>query len=276
MKVLIIGANGTLGGALRTEFSDEDVMSWDKDEIDIIDKDQVNNKIRIVSPDLIINSAAYNDVDGCESNFEIANAVNGYAVGYLAEISEELNIPIIQYSTGYVFGGEKNEGYNEEDNPEPISKYGASKLLGEKELQIKTDKFYLIRTNLLFGDGGAGNSKKSFIDLMLGLAEQKDELQVVDNEISNPTYVKDLAKATFELVNKKYPFGIYHLVNEGKATWYDWAVEIFRIKNIDITVKPVNSNIFSRPAKRPKNSSLLNTKFPKFRSWEDALREYLI
>ncbi|MFH1029873.1 MAG: dTDP-4-dehydrorhamnose reductase [bacterium] len=312
MKILIIGSRGMLGQYLLKTFLDNlplpaaprekqrgwEVIGWDRDEIDITDQKQVNEKIKNLKPNLIINSAAYNNVDDCEKNPDLANLINGYAPGYLALMAKKLDIPIIHYSTGYVFDGEKGD-YKEDDLPNPISKYAESKLLGEHEVKKNNDKFYIIRTNLLFGNPSIGG-KKSFIELMLNLAKEKDKLEVVNDEISNPTYAKDLADATYELVNrykrhvmegdipkcrlqtdknfpdnKKYPYGIYHFVNDGSASWYDWAKEIFKIKNIDIKVEPVPSSKFPRPAKRPKNSSLLNTKFSKLRTWQESLREYL-
>ncbi|MFH0854346.1 MAG: dTDP-4-dehydrorhamnose reductase [bacterium] len=275
--ILIIGSRGMLGQYLIKIFSNKPnklkVIGWDRDNIDITNQEQANKKISEVKPDLIINSAAYNDVDGCEENYELANSINGYAPGYIANIAKNLNIPIIHYSTGYVFDGKKGN-YSENEIPCPLSKYAESKFLGEKEIQKYTDKFYIIRTNQLFGNPSLGG-KKSFIELMLELSSKKDKLQVVSDEISNPTYAKDLAEATYEAITKKYPYGIYHLINDGSASWRDWAKEIFKIKNINIKVEPVPSSKFPRPAKRPKNSSLLNTKFQKLRSWQEALRKYL-
>lgn len=313
MKILIIGSRGMLGQYFLQTFSKSpplperaqqrvrEVIGWDKDEIDITDKVAADKKIRDLKPDLIINSAAYNNVDACEENPDLANSINGYAPGYLAAAAKKLDIPIIHFSTGYVFDGEKGD-YKEDDLPNPISKYAGSKLFGEREVKKNTDNFYIIRTNLLFGNPSIGG-KKSFIELMLKLAGEKDELEIVNDEISNPTYAKDLAEAAYELISfivgdsspvrrlggscrlqfgenlhdkKKYPCGTYHFVNDGSASWCDWAKEIFKIKNIDIKVEPVPSSKFPRPAKRPKNSSLLNTKFPKLRPWQEALKEYLL
>ncbi|MFH0856634.1 MAG: NAD(P)-dependent oxidoreductase, partial [bacterium] len=248
MVILIIGSKGMLGKEIIKAFSDCEVIGWDKENIDITKKDEMGEKIKKLSLDLIINCAAYNNVDGCEENPDIANLINGYAVGFLAEISKRLDIPLVHFSTGYVFDGE-NGNYTEDMEPRAISKYAASKILGEKELADGTGKFYLIRTNLLFGNPGqAENSKKSFIELMLGLAQEKDKLQVVSDEISNPTYVKDLAEAVYKLVIENYPFGIYHLVNDGSASWYDWAKEIFKIKGLPVNVEPVSSDKFPRAA----------------------------
>ncbi len=266
-----------LGQEIKKVFKKEETICWDKNEIDITKAEETNKKISDLKPALIINCAAYNAVDKCEENPKVANEINGYAPDNLAKTARSLNIPLVHFSSGYVFDGEKNDGYKEDDEPNPISKYAKSKLLGEQKIQKNTDEAYIIRTNLLFGQPALSSAgKKSFIEIMLNLAKEKDSIDAVSDEISNPTYARDLAAAVFELITKKYPFGIYHLINNGSASWYDFAKEIFKIKNIDIEVKPVNSDKFPRPAKRPKNSSLINTKFPPLRNWQDALREYLL
>ena len=276
MKILIIGAKGMLGQDLAKVFSSHELVLWDKDEIDITFEDQVLNKIKEEKPDVIINSAAYNDVDGCEENFELANKVNGYAVGYLAKAAKEVNAVLVHYSTDYVFEGTKEKGYKEDDQPNPQSKYAESKYLGEQELAKNTDKFYLIRTSRLFGKPAmAMGAKKSFVDKMLELSKNRDTLEVVDEEYSNPTYTPDLAKQTKYIIENKVSFGIYHAIDEGACTWYTFVQEIFKIKNIDAELVPVSSDKFPRPAKRPAYSSLINTKLPKMRSWQEALEEYL-
>lgn len=276
MKILIIGSKGMLGQDLAEVFSVQELILWDKDEIDITDEDLAFKKIKEEKPDVIINSAAYNDVDGCEDSFELAKKVNGYAVGYLAKAAKEIGAVLIHYSTDYVFKGDKKEGYKEDDRPNPQSKYAESKYLGEQELQKNTDKYYLIRTSRLFGKPAiAVGAKKSFVDKMLELSKNHDKLEVVDEEYSNPTYTPDLARQTKYIVENKLLFGIYHAVNEGACTWYEFAKEIFKIKNIDVKLVPVGSDKFPRLAKRPNYSSLINTKLPKLRSWQEALRDYL-
>src|SRR3989344_4569828 len=207
MKVLIIGAKGMLGQALATVFNPgNEVISWDRDEIDITQVESIKLKVKSEKPELLINAAAYTDVDSAETNSELANKINGHGVGYLADAAKELNVPIVHFSTEYVFDGEKREGYLESDQPVPISVYGSSKLLGEQELARNTDKFYLIRLSRLFGS--AGNGKKSFIQTMLDLAASKKEIDAVDEELSCPTYAADAAAAGREIVEKKLPFGI--------------------------------------------------------------------
>jgi len=275
-KILIIGAKGMLGQYLAREFFDDELILVDREEFDITSRDGVPLQIKNLKPDLIINAAAYNDVDGAEKNPEIVKLINGYSVGFLAKAAKEVGATFIHYSSDYVFDGEKEEGYREDDQPKPISVYGESKYLGEVELQENCEKYYLIRLSRLFGRVGAGEGvKKSFIDKMLELAETRDSLEVINEEVSCPTYAKDLAELTKYIWQDKKPYGIYHGVNSGSCTWYELAQEIFKIKGLGVNLQAVNGDKFSRAAKRPKYSFLLNTKLSPQRSWQEALKEYL-
>jgi len=277
IKIIIIGAQGMLGQELAKVFQKDEPLLWDLPQLDITDKDRVEQKIFKERPDIIINAAAYNDVDGAEKNETLANKINGYAVGYLAKAINVVRGILVHYSTDYVFKGDNKEGYIEENQPNPQSAYARSKYLGEQELQKNIKKFYLIRLSRLFGQAAISqNAKKSFIDQMLELAKTKSEINVVNEELSCPTYALDLANQTKLIIKNQRPFGIYHVTNSGACTWYDLAKEIFTIKKIDVKLNPVSSDFFPRLAKRPKYSVLINTKLPALRSWQEALREYLI
>ncbi|MDP3993649.1 MAG: dTDP-4-dehydrorhamnose reductase [bacterium] len=278
MKILIIGSKGMLGQALVKVFSaGNEVLAWDREEIDITEAQSSNIKIQNLRPDLVINAAAYNNVDGAETERELAQKINGYAVGYLSKTCKGLDIPLVHYSTDYVFDGTNRKGYKESDFPNPVSAYGESKFLGERELQKNTDKFYLIRLSRLFGkEAYIASAKKSFVNLMLDLAKNHAELEAVDEEISCPTHAVDVAERTRYIAESKPEFGIYHAANVGSATWFEFAAEIFKIKQIDVKLKPVPASRFPRPAMRPQHSVLLNTKLPPMRSWKEALKEFLI
>ena len=277
MKVLIIGAKGMLGQELAREFGGNgyEVMAWDKEEVDITKKEDVNKKISDLKPEIIINAAAYNAVDKIEEGEkEFAEAVNGYAVGNISEVAGAVGAILVHYSTDYVFRGRRVEGYKEEDTPRPQSVYAQSKWLGEQK--IKNKKYYLIRTSRLFGkQAQSEGAKKSFVDTMLKCAEEKDCLELVDEELSSPTYVLDLARRTREIIEWEKPFGIYHATNAGACTWYGWAKKIFELSGKSVKLIPVPAEKFPRPAKRPKYSILLNTKLPPMRTWEEALADYL-
>ena len=276
MKVLITGARGMLGQELVRVFErGNEVTAWDFEDLDVTDKKLVEEKLLALEPELIINAVGYNNVDRAESEPEKANAVNGEAVGYLAAAAKQLDIPIVHYSTEYVFDGENQDGYREDARPNPISAYGQSKYLGEQRLSENTEKFYLIRLSRLFGKpGSSAEAKESFIVKMLAAGE-KGEIDGVDGEWSMPTYAPDLAQRTRFIVDRKFPFGIYHCTSTGPApSWYDLAVEIFKILGRSVKVNHVDAT--ARPAKRPKYGVLVNTKISApMRDWREALREFL-
>jgi len=280
-RIIILGSHGMLGQDLVKVFEADqnwEVFAYDRDEIDIASEKSLREKIEKVEPQAVVNATGYNAVDRCESDeieYELAKKINGYGPGILAKICKVRGVPIVHYSTDYVFDGEKGE-YNETDKPAPISNYGRSKFLGEEEIQKNTDKFYLIRTSKLFGrPGSSPMSKKSFFDTMIQVAKDSRVLKVVDEENSCFTYTPDLALETKKIIEEGIPFGIYHAVNEGPCTWYGAAVELFKIAKMEVEVVSVASSEFPRPAKRPKSSVLQNTKLKPLRHYLEALKEYL-
>lgn len=277
MKILIIGAKGMLGQELvRTFSSGHEVTAWDKEEIDITKNAECRAQILELKPDLLINAAAYNDVDRAEEEVELTNRINGEGPANLAMAANELGATFAHYSTSYVFDGTKEGGYVEEDQPRPLSAYGFSKLKGEEGAQ-KANKFYILRLDRLFGKTGGG--KKSFVENMLKFAQTQKEIKVINNELGSPTYAPDLAERTRFILENKYEYGVYHCTNSGSCSWYEWAKEIFRIKGISVkliskTAEEMSKD-YKRKARRPKNSSLINTKLPPMRSWQEALTEFL-
>jgi dTDP-4-dehydrorhamnose reductase len=285
-KVVVLGANGNLGDQVCKIFNQEEgykVLGWDKEDVDITDRELVVDKIKEVKPDIIINVAAYNDVDKCEDDeqeFEKAKMINGQAVGFLAEAALEADAILVHFSTDYVFAGDKQEGYRETEEPAPMNKYGRSKRMGEEEIVSRSGeglKWYLVRTSKLFGPvGNNPEAKKSFFDKILELSEEKKEFKMVHGEeVGCFTYTPDLATKIKEMIEVKNPYGIYHITNSGSADWYEGAQELFRLKQKeDIVLEPVSSVDLDRPAKRPKYSILINTKLEPLRSWQEALKEY--
>lgn len=274
MKILIVGAKGMLGHELGQVFLDCKPVLWSKDDLDITNEFQVNKKITNLSPELIINAAAYTSVDDCEVNEGLATKINGQAVGYLAEVANKIGAKLVHYSTDYVFDGQNKEGYVEDDAPNPISAYGRSKLVGEQLLkQVRDDadnfNYYIIRTAWLYGMRG-----KNFVKTMLTLADKDKPIKVIDDQIGSPTYAYDLAIATRELVESKKSSGIYHRTNNGQTSWYGFAKEIFEVFNKNIDLSPCTTKEYPLPAKRPACSVLRNTKLKPMRSWQEALRAY--
>ena len=273
-KILIIGGKGMLGQDLVNIFNNDNnyiITAWDKDEIDITKEDEVFNKISDLKPEIVINAAAYTDVDGCEDNKELCMSVNGEALEYLAKACEKNNAILIHYSTDYIFNGEREEGYEEDYNEiDPVNYYGEAKALAEKKIKENCEKYYILRTSWLFGKNG-----KNFVDTMLDLAKKMDELKVINDQHGKPTYTADLVKRTKEIIENKEEFGIYHTTNEEETTWYEFAKEIFKQAGVEIKVNSCTSEEFPTKAKRPHYSGLINTKLPNMRSWREALGDYL-
>ena len=218
MKVLITGSNGMLGHDLIDVLDGKhELIKTTSKSLDITDEDKVKDYIVNENPDIVINSAAYTDVDGCETNEEIAYKVNGEGVKNLALACKVVDCPLLHISTDYVFNGENNKPWMEDDEVGPISIYGKSKLQGEEAIESILDKFFIIRTSWLYGING-GNFPKT----MLELAKTHDTLTVVTDEIGTPTYTLDLAQAIAELIETEY-YGIYHITNSDYCSWFDFA-----------------------------------------------------
>lgn len=281
MKVLITGSTGMLGKDLVTEFTknNHEVIATEKQQLDITHIVEVLNFVREHKPEVIINAAAYNFVDKVEDHdgYGIAFAVNANGPKNLAMAAKDLDIPFIHFSSDYVFSGNKTEGYTEEDAPSPISRYGDTKLHGEKLIQEVGGKYYICRLSKLFGLPGTSDvSKASFVSIMIKLAKEKDSLQIVDSETGCPSYTPDIAEAVHQLLVQEFEPGIYHLINEGGGvTWYEFAQEIFKIAGLNPKVEAVDPSAFPRPARRPIEAALLNTKFPKLRNRLEALEEFI-
>ena len=281
-KAIVLGCKGNLGSQLVKVFKkDHEVIGWDRENIDITDSQALKEKIRQEKPYAVINAVAYNAVDKCEESeeeYQKALKLNKDAVRNLADICNELDCVLVHYSTDYVFSGdENNQEFKEDSTPNPLNNYGKSKYLGEKEI-LKTEglKYYLIRTSKLFGPKGQSELvKPSFFDIMIKLSKEKDKLEVVNEEKSFFTYTVDLAKKTRELLENDKKYGIYHITNSDAVTWYEAALEMFKILDNDIQIDAVSGDKFPRPAKRPLYSILINTKIEPLRSYSEALKEYL-
>jgi dTDP-4-dehydrorhamnose reductase len=285
MKILLLGAAGNLGTAFTELIATKDdvtLIGWDKADIDVTDSGLLVKKISELHPDIIINAVAYNDVDACENNEAaqaLARKLNVEFVETLAEIALAHKAILIHYSSDYVFEGEDPKGYDEEAKPAPLSFYGQSKADGETELISASGKglrWYLVRTSKLFGPAGASAAAKlNFFQLMHKLAKGTSTIQAVNDETGSFTYTRDLAQATLHLIESDSPFGIYHLINSGQASWYEAAAYFFKKIGKSIELQPVAASAFPRPAKRPHYSLLLNTKVPLLRSWQEALDDYI-
>lgn len=275
MKILITGSGGMLGYDLQEVLKDkhELVLTTSK-TLDITDKQKTIDFIGECKPDVVINSAAYTDVDGCETNQDLAYAVNGDGVRNLALGCKEVDCPLVHVSTDYVFDGTAREPIAEDGEIGPISIYGKSKLKGEEAIQEILDKYFIVRTAWLYGING-----KNFPKTMLELAENHPEITVVYDEVGTPTYTPDLAYGLSQLIETDF-YGIYHLTNSGSCSWCEFARYIFEIAERDVKVIPVTASEFSRPAPRPsysvlKNKNWIDNGFEPLRDYKEAITEYI-
>ena len=275
MKILITGSNGMLGHDLQEVLKEkhELVLTTSK-TLDITDKQHTMDFICDVKPDVVINSAAYTDVDGCEENQELAYSVNGDGVENLALACKEADCPLVHVSTDYVFDGTARDPICEDGEIGPISIYGKSKLKGEQAILEILDKYFIVRTAWLYGING-----KNFPKTMLELAENHPEITVVYDEVGTPTYTPDLAYGISQLIETDF-YGIYHLTNSGSCSWCEFARYIFEVAEKDVKVIPVTASEFARPAPRPSYSVLENRNwiengFEPLRSYKDAIKEYI-
>ena len=258
---------------------DHEIILTDRNNLDISSKENVEQFLSQYELDFVINCAAYTLVDKAEefSEQNKVEKINSLGVYNLAKYCSYNKIKFIQYSTDYVFDGENKNGYKESDIPiNPVNFYGLTKLKAENYISDIANNnpdfvYYIFRISWLYGSGG-----KNFVDTMIHLSKNKTELSIINDQIGSPTYTLDVAKRTNYIINNNLGKGIYHLSNEGAVSWYEFASEIFRLKNIDIKLNPISSSEYKTLARRPKFSILLNTKLnTKMRIWKEALAEYL-
>lgn len=243
-------------------------------EIDIAEKQVLWDFIKKTKPEVIVHTAAYTDVDGCELDPKKAHKINAIGTKNLAEACKDIGALMVYISTDYVFDGEKDKPYIEEDAPNPTSVYGMSKLKGEEYIKEICENFLIIRSSGLYGKDG-----RNFVDTILKFAALKEDLKVVCDQRACPTYVDDLAKAVIKLVSLKKE-GIYHIANSGVCSWYEFAEKILKISGIKKEVIPIKTDKSARAARRPKMSALCCDKYVEaagkpMRHGREALKDYL-
>lgn len=275
-KVAIIGSSGQLGSELADVFG-ENAIPFGHEDLEVKDIQSCRSVLK--GADAAINCSGYVAVDKCETHPDEAFAVNAVGARNVALVCSELNIPCIFISTDFVFDGKSKKPYTEDDAPNPINTYGLSKYAGEIFTKNLCLKHYIIRTSGIYGKTGARGKGGNFVDWMLAKEANKEELAVVDDLVTSPTYARDVAIAIKAILSENIPFGIYHAVNSGHCTWLDFARKIFELSGIDATVLPIKSGSLKRDAKRPVFSALDNKKLFGFgismRAWDAALKEYL-
>ncbi|MCZ7392293.1 MAG: dTDP-4-dehydrorhamnose reductase [Candidatus Methanoperedens sp.] len=281
MKIAIIGANGQLGSDLVRTFNTEyEVIPLTHADIDVADFRLSKKTLKKVHPDVVLNCAAYVRVDDAEDLADIAFAVNALGARNIALICKDLNATLAHISTDYIFDGLKAHPYTENDIPNPLNVYGNSKLAGEYFVRNTLEKHYIIRSSSLFGIAGASGKGGNFIETMIKKAHNNEEIRVVDDMVMSPTYTRDAADMIRNILIKNLPFGIYHVSNSGKSSWYEFAKAIFDAAGMEASLSPTKTDILQSKAKRPMYSPLVGIKLKKYgfemESWESALRNYLI
>jgi len=287
LKVLITGISGMLGVDLYQALREEhEVIGLDTrdfpctpsppvNKVDITELEGIKDLFSRLAPHFVIHSAAYTDVDGCEKDADKAYKVNALGTRNVALVCQKLDIPLLYMSTDFVFKGDKEAPYSEFDEPDPINIYGRSKLAGENYLIFFLSKYFIVRTSWLYGRWG-----KNFVATILKLAQEKSLLKVVDDQVGSPTCTKDLSQQIKRLVATEL-YGIYHITNLGRCSWYEFAQEILKLAGIKGTkVIPITSEELARSAARPKFSVLENyclrlSLGNGMREWTEALKEYM-
>lgn len=288
MKILVTGAKGQLGtqfinilkqgtselGETPEAVRGCEIIAYDVEELDITDLKSVREVLHKEKPEAVINCAAYTNVDGCETNEDLAFKINSIGPRNLAIVSEEIGAKIIHISTDYVFKGDGSTPYREYDKTSPVSVYGKTKSLGEEYIKEFSSKYFIVRTSWLYGYYG-----KNFVKTIIKAAKERGQLKVVNDQRGNPTNAEDLVYHIIKLLLTE-EYGIYHCTGEGECTWYDFAKAIVELAKIDCTVEPVTSEQFNSAAKRPTFSSLDNmmlrcTVGNSMRPWKDALEEFI-
>lgn len=276
-NILVTGSTGQLGSDVVKELLKRgySTLSPNRSELNLCSEDNIRNYILNSNCEAIVHCAAYTQVDKAEDEKDLCIKINATATKHIAKCAKILDIPMIYISTDYVFDGTKDGKYTENDETNPINIYGESKLAGEKYVHEILDKYYIVRTSWVFNING-----KNFIETMLRLSKANNQLSIVNDQIGSPTYTKDLSRLLVDMLETS-KYGLYHATNEGYCSWYEFANTIFKLANINIDIKAINSNEYASRAKRPMNSKLSKDKlieygFKPLPHWEDALKDYLI
>ena len=276
-NILVTGSTGQLGSDVVKELLKRgySTLSPNRSELNLCSEDNIRNYILNSNCEAIVHCAAYTQVDKAEDEKDLCIKINATATKHIVKCAKILDIPMIYISTDYVFDGTKDGEYTENDETNPINIYGESKLAGEKYVQEILDKYYIVRTSWVFNING-----KNFIETMLRLSKANNQLSIVNDQIGSPTYTKDLSRLLVDMLETS-KYGLYHATNEGYCSWYEFADTIFKLANINIDIKAINSNEYASRAKRPLNSKLSKDKlieygFKPFPHGEDALKDYLI
>ncbi len=270
MKILITGSKGQLGRELAETLPEQghEAVALSRSELDVADAGAVERAVEAHSPELVINAAAYTDVDGCEKESDLAYSVNALGPRNLAQVCERWGCELLHVSTNYVFDGEGTRPYEPFDPANPISAYGRTKLAGEEYVKHLTSRWYVVRSAGVYGRG------HNFVRTMLRLSRERDVLKVKADEFISPTYARDLAEGIVGVLEARR-YGLYHVTNAGSCSWHEFAREIFGLAGVEVEVVPIPGSEYPLPAARPANGVLSSVGSPRLRHWREALADYL-
>jgi dTDP-4-dehydrorhamnose reductase len=279
MKIALLGSNGQLGQDLQLALRSHDVSAWTRRDFDVTDHARTRAALMELKPDVVLNTTAYLRVDDCETNADIAYAVNTLAVLNLLRAANDLGALLVHISTDYVFDGKTTQPYTERSAPFPLSVYGNSKLAGELLVQTMAKNYVLLRSGGLYGAAGSHGKGGNFVKTMLAKAKARESIRVVNDQMVTPTYTVDLAIQIAAVLDSGH-VGLFHMTNEGSCTWYEFARTIFELSGIEADLLPTTSETYKAPAIRPGYSVLENERLKelglnKMRHWRDALAAYL-
>jgi dTDP-4-dehydrorhamnose reductase len=280
MRALVTGASGQLGTDVvrALDRAGASCIAAGRERADFADPDAVRSLVVEEAPDAVVNCAAFHDVGACEEDPDLARAINATAVEALASGCSAVGAKLMTVSTDYVFDGRRRGGYTERDEPNPVNAYGASKLEGERRARAACSEAFVVRTQSLFGHSQPSGKRRNFVELMLELARDRDELKV-DQYRMAPTSTTALADNMVALLATSR-YGLYHMSCEGETTWYDFARRIIELAELDARVVPVPNDYYATPFERPESTYLVNEALraidlDKMPTWEDALVDYL-
>jgi dTDP-4-dehydrorhamnose reductase len=295
VKVAVTGANGQLGTDLCRALHNFDVIPLTHADIEVADMASVKKALLKHRPAVIINTAGYVRVDDCEDERDRAFSVNALGARNVAVVAQELGARLIHLSTDYVFGGAQPSNhqpstiepvphpprpYTEFDIPAPLNTYGKSMLAGEDFVRHLCDRHFVVRTSGLYGIAGSSGKRGNFVETVLKLARERDELRIVDDQVLSPTYTRDLAQKVAQLISTEC-YGVFHITNGGHCSWYEFAREILKLAGTRTPVVPISSAQYPQKARRPGYSVLDNYHLrllgmDDMRPWQEALKDYLV
>jgi dTDP-4-dehydrorhamnose reductase len=275
LRILLLGSTGQVGTALENTFRNKNIecIGLGREDIEFIHPDEIQNSIEIHKPDVIINSVALQAIDKCELYPAEAFEINATAVLRLAKICQKKDLTLVQLSTHSVFDGKKKDYYTEEDKPNPINVYGASKYVGECFAGNLCEKHYIIRLPTMFGSRRAGYF--GFIDKLLKWIEDGRTLRMADNKIDSFGYSRDAAEMIYQMLENKLPYDLYHLTNQGKGSYYDLAITVAKLLDKNIKIHRAKDKEFPALGKKPLKTAMKSNKLKTLRNWKEALEEYI-